>query len=143
MTTQISWYYPERVVYVSITDTLAIEDMIAGHQRNIELINSVDHDYKVHFIFDSSEMKQGPSNFLEIRRAGKDFLAHPRLGWSVGIGESTLIRFVSTTIAQITGVKHRGFHYLEDGIQFLQDVDMTLPELPRKFPEVDPLHTIG
>ena len=142
MSTQVSWYCPERVVYVYVSGILTIEQIAEGHRRNIELMESVSYAHKLHFIFDSSAMKQGPTNFLEIRRAGREFFAHPRLGWSIGVGDTTLIRFVSSTIAQLTGVKHRGFHYLEQGIEFLQAVDLTLPELSQRYPESEALYTI-
>lgn len=43
MATEVSWYYPERVVYVYISGILTIEQIAEGHRRNIELMESVEH----------------------------------------------------------------------------------------------------
>lgn len=142
MTTQAYWYCPERIIYVHISGILTIEQIAEGHQRNIALMEAVAHSDPVHFIFDSTDMKQGPTNFLEIRRAGRNFYRHQRLGWSIGVGDSTLIRFVSSTIAQFSAIDYRAFAYLEEGIQFLQETDTTLPTLIAKEPTSTPLYTL-
>ncbi len=142
MTTQVYWYCPQRIIYVQIYGVLTIEQVAEGHRHNIELMESVPHQDKIHFIFDSSNMQHGPTNFLEIRRAGREFYRHDRLGWSIGVGDSTLIRFVSSTIAQFSNINYRAFHYLEEGIQFLQETDSSLPELELNGPTGEILYTL-
>ena len=139
MATTARWLYPNRILYVETTEILTIDEIKEGHRRHIEMMDALRQVEPVHYIFDTTHMESGPTNFLEVQRAGRAFYRHPKLGWSVGVGESAIVRLVTTSIAKILGLPYKPladidgvisfFHELHEDFQSMTVHDLTAHEI--------------
>lgn len=118
------WYIPNRVVLVTMCGDITRDDILDGDEILLrDFLAASPADY-VHLIFDHSEVKSVPDVTVHKQL---QFAEHPRLGWSLSFGDSPVTRFFVSAMTQITGIKFRICRTAEQCIEFLADMDPTLP----------------
>ncbi len=138
MSSEIMWYYPERVLFIRLRGNLTEAEIEDGHTYVMNLLAGIRHEDPVHFIYDAQYLKNAPANILKLRDMAKSLTENTQLGWVVSVHDSSLVRLVAATIGQLFGSHARHYARVEDAINFLQKDDETLPELPSDLPS----HTI-
>jgi len=79
----------------------------------------------VHFITDLTELKQFPTNLLEV----KDTLAytsHPSMGWQAFYGAPALASSLIGIFGQLARAKMRTFRSYEQAVRFIIEQDPTV-----------------
>lgn len=120
----LEWYIPERVVLVTMRGNITRNEILDGDERLVRDFIAASPADHVHVIFDHSDVDSIPEATVH-----KDlqFADHPKLGWSVSFGDSPVTRFFVSTMTQLTGIKFRICHTSEQCVDFLLDMDPTLP----------------
>jgi hypothetical protein len=82
----------------------------------------------VHVLVDTTQTTRMPTNIGQLRK-----IIHTntdaRIGWIVTVTPNPLFRFLSSVVVQLVGQRMRQFQTLREAINFLREVDETLPEI--------------
>ena len=54
-----------------------------------------------------------------------------RMGWSIIVANNIVLKFGSALFAPIFNLRQRIFSTLDEGLNFLQENDATLPDFPK------------
>ena len=126
MSLKLSWYLENRVMMI----------VAQGDYTDTELINLDDHVIKyldqssaplVHMIMDRQETDHIPSpkSAMMVK-----WPRHPRYGWTLVVGTSNAFqRFVVAIANNFFKGRQRNFDTLDQALDFLNEVDSTLPSL--------------
>lgn len=83
----------------------------------------------VHTLWDFTEMKEYPKNVGAVGKAVKPLLSSQNLGWVITIIDNPMVVFLSTVATGIYGVRFRSFKTMAEALEFLQQQDITIPDL--------------
>lgn len=85
----------------------------------------------VHNIIDATELGDFPKSLKVLRESSKYSVEHPNAGWNILVGFSSnpLLKFLSSAVSQITGVKFKQVDSIEEAQAVLRRVDSSLVEL--------------
>jgi hypothetical protein len=126
---EVSWYRPERVIYLKVSDAVTLQELAAG----IEFIEQGVRSgiAPVHVIVDVQQAKSIPGNVLEIKRliSTMDKDQRDQTGWILLVGMNPLINTFVTVITQLLSAQYRNFKYPKLALEFLAKQDETLPDL--------------
>jgi hypothetical protein len=126
MAYEVSWYQTDRVIYFSVGETLAVDELIAA----IEFIQDGVRNAPgiVHLIIDPRDSKSIPSNVLEIKNH-VTYLNRDKMGWILLVGAHPLVNVFVKVLTQLLGSKYRNFRGLKLALAFLVEQDETLSDL--------------
>ena len=128
MNYRVSWYQPGRIVLFELLNVIIETDLEQLDQDFFTCLDQADGPL-VHFLFefDLDESSRRP----DLRQmTNMQFVRDPRTGWILAIGKpNSIIKFLISTAAQINKARFRMFETREQALDFLQDVDATLPQL--------------
>jgi len=126
MTANVSWYIEGRIVMVTATGSLTIRDGIAISNQLIQLFESSTAPL-VHVLVNQRDLSAVPQDLKQIVKATA-FMRHPQMGWLLLFGtENRAVHFMAYLASQIARLRHRRFSTLDDALDFLYSVDLTLP----------------
>ena len=132
MPARTTWYQENRVMIVKVEGELTLADMAAADVKIVELVRAGSQfNPLVHLIVDMRDMTKMPVNLAQVHRT-LTHLKEPALGWSVMIGMSPVMRFVSSTVIQMAGAHFRIFPAAEEGVAFLISQDEGVMDLERE-----------
>ncbi len=127
MPIEISWLVEGRIVYVKLDGKLTFEKIHAISKAIVTHLDAGQPPY-VHVLIDNQDMTSHPQTLNKLREATR-FLKHPNLGWFIIFGsDNPLLRFFSSVITQLAGVRWRVLGTRTEALSFLQEVDQTLPD---------------
>jgi len=128
MTVKSRWLVTGRVIYAELIGDLTIEDIQAGSQGVIDLLDESEFD-DVHIIGDQTEMGNIPVS-LKLFNDAAGFIRHEKISWFMMFpSENQFAKFMASMIANITRVQHRQCATLEECLTVLKRMDDTLPSV--------------
>lgn len=85
----------------------------------------------VHNIIDATQLGSFPKNLSALREGSSYSVHHPNTGWIllVGFGSNPILKFLSSAVGQVLGIKFKQVETLEDAKSILRRVDNTLAQL--------------
>lgn len=143
MPTSIHWFVPDRVVYVGSNGVVTLEEMTHAQQFNTSLLDATTHELGVHIIFDTRATTKTPTNISEVRKLNQSLVSHPKLGWVIVLEGNTVLRFISSMMAQLSHIHMKPVATWEDALVFLDYIDSTMSPLPSEPPTGEPLARFG
>ncbi|MCU0497716.1 MAG: hypothetical protein MUF87_10225 [Anaerolineae bacterium] len=125
MPAEITWYYPQRLVYERFYGVITLEELDEIQNRFVDhLVNGI---APVHTIIDFREVTDYPRNLMEIRR-----VLHTtdtgKLGWVIIINQNGLLQFLVTVLTQTV---LRGSHFL-----IVADFESALAKIHKVAPDL-------
>lgn len=123
MTYQIEWQIPQRVILITYTDKITIEDL-AGVNQDLAIF----HEEGIAPIHVVSYLKTNkfPTNAKTIKEV-MNIMSFEKWGWYIVAGfENSLGRFLMTMISNAFNVKAKATTDLEEGLEALHRLDATL-----------------
>jgi len=123
------WISEGKVAFLEIIGDFDEDGMMTfnTHMRDEYLENG---EAPVHCIIDANGLSSYPQNIRVLRKGTKISVDHPNTGWIILVGfEGPLLRFFSSTIAQILGIEFKQVPTLDDAIQVLKRVDSRLVDM--------------
>lgn len=126
MPVQLSWLLENHVILVRNEGNITDQDMLDSDQP----INNYMSQSKaplVHLIVDNTKAVYTPS-VKAVTQA--TFPKHPQCGWIILVGSTnTFTRFVNAVVSNIFKTRNRMFDTFDEALDFLNQVDSTLPAL--------------
>lgn len=123
MTYQIEWEISKRVILITYTDKITLEDL-QGVNRDLEAF----HEEGIAPIHVISYLKTNkfPTHIKTIREV-MNILSYEKWGWYIVAGfENSLGRFLMVMITNAFKVNAKATTTLEEGVEILHRVDATL-----------------
>lgn len=127
MGTKVSWYIKDRVVLSYFWGQVTSEDVEYVMNQTTEHIES--GIKPVHSIVHGLEVTNYPMNLPQVLQM-TSVLKNSDFGWFIMITDDRMARFMSSVVSQVTKLKFRSIPTTEETIEFLRDMDSSLPELP-------------
>lgn len=132
MAYDISWYHPERVIYLDVIDNFTIDELAESIKFIEEAVRTTDS--RIHLIVDVRAVKSIPSNVLEIKKR-VTYLDRDHMGWMLLIGANPLVSTFVKVLTQLMGTKYQSFKGLKPALEFLAGKDESLADLVNKIAE--------
>jgi hypothetical protein len=108
------------------------QDLLDIDQQVINYLNQSDAPL-VHFIMDQRNAPPVPSSKVaaQIKVATQlKWPKHPKYGWAIMVGPTnSLQRFIIAVATNFFKVRQRTFITMDEGLDFLNDIDSSLPAL--------------
>lgn len=124
------WLEENKIAYIEYIGDFDDEGVIELNRFVAE--NYLDKgDPPVHNIIDASQLGSFPKNLSALREGSSYSVKHPNAGWMilVGFGSNPLLKFLSSAVSQVLGVKFKQVDTLEDAKSILRRVDNSLATL--------------
>lgn len=130
MPIETSWLLPDRVTYFKHSGVVTIEELAEAGERGIKMMESSPYPL-IHTIQDGRDIKEFPNNVVRLSVAVRKANSHPKMGWmvTVNVGDP-LLRYVVTMFVKITQQRQKFAASVPEALEFLNNADMTLPDLP-------------
>ena len=122
---EIGWQIENAIIQIRLWGDVSIEDFPDYDRLILEHIEQSGNPL-VHVCIDMTAVRDFPNNVSKVQKA-LTHISHPRLGWSIVITESRVIRFVAYMVTQISKARFRAFNTREEVLAFLHTVDATIP----------------
>ena len=125
---EAKWLEEGRLMLVTADEQL--DDAVAEQFNDTMLQYFEESDYVlVHAIFDLKSVKR----FFSIKAmANFMFPKHQRMGWNLFVGlPNKVMVFLISIATQLFQVRARNFDTLEDAIEFIKKIDVTLSVIER------------
>ena len=129
MTYEVTWYEPNRVLYLGVKDNLTIDELGAAIKMIEDGVRTATST--VHLIVDARETRSIPSNVLEIKKR-ITYLDREKMGWIVLVGVNPLISTFIKVLTSLMGTKFQNFKGLKPALEFLMQQDESLSDLREK-----------
>ncbi len=122
------WLHEDRIAYLEIIGDFDEEGMIEfnTHMRDKYLEQG---DAPVHCIIDAKGLTGHPTNIKTLKEGTQASVKHPNIGWVVLVGfDNRIVRFFSSTVSQLLGVKFKLVDNLDDAKDVLRRADQSIAE---------------
>jgi hypothetical protein len=145
MSVQVWWHVPGRVLYSP--GSTAAEDIAERNARVLEMIEREGKPPMVHLLIDHTnrytpeELEKLPKRAQEYMQVDRNelrdrLISHPLMGWVLSVKTpTTAFKLAGAILSQQDHYRWRSMDSLEAALEFLSQMDPTLPSLPR--PTVD------
>ena len=125
---EVSWLVENRIIYVYSEGAGSVEGIKQADRDIIRLINMSSAPL-VHIILNLENITEMP-RLSDSIRARYEFPKHPQCGWSVFVGvKDPIQRMIVAILSNIFKARTRLIDNNVAAIDFLQSIDMTLPDL--------------
>lgn len=142
MPVRISWYLPERIVYIKVEGILTLDQMHDANVFHVRLMDSASHNLPIYFIADTLSIIRSPQSIFGVQDAARPLITHPQFGCLVDVHNKAMVWTVSFIISKLFNLCWQGVEALDDALAFLEGMDKTLGMLPRQIPDGEPLATV-
>jgi hypothetical protein len=88
----------------------------------------------VHLIFDARNLTSQPTNIKQLSATVKSVISHEAIGIIIVVTENTVQRFLGNILLQLFHKSSKIVATLEEGIEILERLDSSLPQLPKQVP---------
>lgn len=141
MASQVAWCVEGRVLYVQFADLVNSDSVnmllrFIAHEID-RLTNPL--RFRTHVVFNTELAKNQQPNVVPLTQSINEYFTRPQLGWTILVSTNRLHRTISHMAAQLTNARWKAFSSDAEAMQFLNDVDKTLPDLPQQFIITQPL----
>ena len=126
MSSQSSWYIENCIILVANEGTTTDQELFNVDQQIVNYMNQATAPL-VHVIVDNRKLTVLPSvkAFTQLT-----FPKHSQCGWVLVVGPAnTLIRFINLIVTNVSQTRNRMFNTLDEALDFLNEIDSTLPAL--------------
>ena len=118
------WHVENRIVLSALIGNISIEELMAESRIIAPMVTN--GKAPVHVIVDTTKMGRSPTNLMQVKDT-VPYLKYPNMGVMVIIGgNNPLVRFMSTAIGQLLGVRLRVTGSLDEAEALLRQLDATL-----------------
>jgi hypothetical protein len=132
MAFELSWYLENRVILLTGHGEGSDQNLLDIDQQVINYLNQSNATL-VHLIMDQRNLPPPSSSKAasQIKLASQlKWPKHPKYGWAILVGPSnSLQRFVIAVATNFFKVRQRTFDTMDEALDFLNDIDSTLPAL--------------
>jgi len=122
---KMSWLVEKRVIYTRLYGHVTSEELAAYYQEMLGY--SQESELLLHTLTDSTDITNIDMGLRDLQNT--PFADIRNLGWAIFISSSKINRFFASVITQLSKKRGRQFATLEEALEFLQDIDETLPPL--------------
>jgi hypothetical protein len=128
MSFEIKWLVKQRVIWGNTGANFQVEELFQLNELMLEYLAEATPGRLIHFIGDMRQVTVTPS--LRDQRQ-LTFPTHPQFGWTVmyGLNTNPVAKMVMSIVTQLFRVRFREVADFEAALDFLQYVDITLPDL--------------
>jgi hypothetical protein len=141
MTVEIWWYVPGRILYSPGSTDKA--DIAERNAKALALIEAEGKPPQVHTLIDHTNRYSAadlphqprllkyyiPDDTDELRQK---LISHPLLGWVVSINTPNVaLKLAGAVVSQQSHYRWKSCTSLEEALEFLENIDLTLGKLPR------------
>lgn len=131
MPAEVSWYVPEKVVYVRYTGIVTTADIVSSYTGSRDHASQAPQP--AHIIMDSLKVQKMDFTIKEIKTLLANFDASP-IAWAVNITatdamSSKASNFLISIINQSLGLRFRTSKTLAEAHEFLNSIDMSLADV--------------
>lgn len=131
MPVMLSWFIPERVVYVDLDGDVTADEIRANAAEFAALVDTSPAPL-VHVLQDATDLTSLPRELKALSDAVQIGYGHPRLGWTVAFGvRNDLLRFIGGLTSRLFSIRYRIVDTQADAIEWLAQMDITLPKPPQ------------
>jgi hypothetical protein len=124
MTISVEWRVPNKVLSIKVSDRMMLQDMVdlvTPLESYVQTVKSF------HQIYDLSEMSHLPS-LADFKVGLRPDLMTTGYVFVVGT-MNPMVKFMSTTVVQFTGIRMKTAPTVDDALVQLQKLDLTLTSL--------------
>jgi hypothetical protein len=125
MAYEISWLVEQRLILITFNGVLTQEDLFALSKDAFDMAEA--GTAPVHSISDGTHMTATEVGIGDLKKVMGN--RSTKSGWSVTVTPGRMDRFLASIANQLLGMKSRHFATLQEAIDFLKDIDPTLPEI--------------
>ena len=132
MSHQLSWYLENRVLLLTSEGESSDQDLLDIDQSVINCLEQSTAPL-VHLIMDRTNAPPVTSSKVaaQIKLASQlKWPKHPKYGWAIMVGPTnSLQRFIVAVATNFFKVRQRMFNTMDESLDFLNDIDSSLPSL--------------
>ncbi len=122
---EISWLVEKRVVYTRMYGFVTGEELANQNKDMTPFVKS-----SVQLLHTITDATDGIGTDVKLRDLQKaNFTDIDNLGWAIYVSPSKMNRFFASVITQLSHKRGRQFATLEEALNFLSDIDDTLPPI--------------
>lgn len=126
MSYSFEWVIPNRVILFTLGETYTLEDAGRLNEQMLEMLDQ--STQSLHMLVDLTLMRHFPMRITEEVWSITKCLRHPQMGWLLAInhGANPMAHFIASVVSKTTGVKLRFVKSLEEALETLHRMDLTL-----------------
>lgn len=125
---QTRWLVEGKVVLTEFSGNIDIEDLLENDKDLYRMVT--EGEAPVHIICLASEVDKFPKQIAKINQSAEPYLRNEAMGWFVLVGlDNRLIRFIGSTVAQVTKLKMKQTDSLEEAVGVLKKIDPRLADV--------------
>lgn len=128
MASQVKWLVEKRIIYMSTSGTVTMEDIRSCNRIIMDMIE-IGIPF-VHVISNSTNMEKNTVGLGDLVTLIKTVPSSPKIGWSLYVSKNKLDRFFASVTNQISKTRNREFDTLDKALAFLAENDDSLPDIP-------------
>jgi hypothetical protein len=128
MASQIRWLVDKRIIYMSTSGTVTMDDVRSCNLAIMEMLE-VGTPF-IHVISDSTDMQKNEIGLGDLVTMIKTVPSSPKMGWSIYVSKNKLDRFFASVTMQLSKTRNREFDSVEKALAFLMENDDTLSDIP-------------
>ncbi len=125
----VSWLVDKRVTYTRMYGVMTAADL-----RGLKIVLEeyiAQSEQLIHLISDATDTIRTEMSLKDLQNT--EYADATNLGWAIFVNPNMLHRFFASVVTQLRGKRGREFATMEQALEFLQNIDETLP--PMKKPE--------
>lgn len=122
------WLVDDRLFIAYYDGEITTQTLLDGQAEVKEILANPPVDAPIHIIVDMRFLLRYPTNISDLIRATPIFRS-PALGWVVLVSNDWLIRFLSSTVVQLSKAHFRAFANVQSALDFLHQTDPSIPQL--------------
>jgi hypothetical protein len=121
------WYVKNHIIHTQLFGTVTANELIEAANLSVAMVQA--GSPLVHSLIDMRAMTSFPTKLTEmaqlipVLRAGSS-------GWLLIVADHPVARFLASTLSQIAGLRIRLFDDPVEALDFIVEVDSTIPPLP-------------
>lgn len=127
MGAKVNWYVKDRIVLSYFWGHITAEEVEYVMNQSTDHVQS--GIKPVHSIVHGLDVTKYPMNLPQVLQM-TSVLKNSDFGWFIMITDDRMARFMSSVVSQVTKLKFRSIPSTEEAIEFLRDMDSSLPDLP-------------
>lgn len=133
MLENITWAVPGRVVQAVFSGAYTLEDVELCLYRFGDMVVNEGQPPYVHIMLDGVAVTELDKNILSLIKVGQMMRELPKenngVGWVLSIDPdpNPALKFIGNVVMQVSNTRYRHLHTVDEAVQFLIEVDGTLP----------------
>lgn len=128
MAYEVKWHVPNRVVLARFWGRPLPEENLRVSPDIIRLFEESPYPL-VHVMLDDGKMEGLPASLPQMREVAS-FLAHPKMGWVVGVAPvNSAVKFMGVFLNHVFKMRYKRFESLAEGERFLTELEPDLTAL--------------